>query len=254
MIQRSLLPSSPPATDKVIAAWRFLPCEQNAGDLFSFNQLTKKDLAFHVIDVSGHGVPAAMMTVALSQSLATDNGHTLQPSEDGESVIVVPPGEVLHHLDVEYPIDRFERHFTIAYMLLDLESGTLRYSRAGHPLPFILRRDGRLEELAAGGTIIGLGGVVPFEEGECQLESGDRLFIYTDGIPEAANARGEFFGEDALYRTLQNARELPLDDACGTLIEAVQEFAGTRDFEDDVTLFAIEYDGTAGANGPRVER
>ncbi len=253
-IQRSLLPSHGPATDKVIAAWRFLPCDQNAGDLFAFNQLTQNDFAFHVIDVSGHGVPAAMMTVALSQSLATDNGHTMQPADDGGPPRVVSPAEVLNHLDVEYPIDRFERHFTIAYMLLELDSGVLRYSRAGHPMPFIVRRNGRLEELSAGGTIIGLGGVVPFDEGECRLESGDRLFVYTDGIPEAANATGAFFGEDAMYRVLQEARDLPLDDACGALIDAVEKFAGTHDFDDDVTLFAIEYDGTAGADEPRAEK
>lgn len=254
-IQRSLLPSQAPTSDKLIAAWRFLPCDQNAGDLFAFNQLTSSEFAFHVIDVSGHGVPAAMMTVALSQSLAPDNGHTRQAAEDGGEPVVVPPAQVLNHLDVEYPIERFERHFTIAYMLLDLDTGLLRYSRAGHPMPVVLRRDGTLEELPAGGTIIGLGGVVPFDEGRCQLESGDRLFVYTDGIPEAANAAGEFFGEDALYRALRSARGLPLDDACGRLIDAVQEFAGTHDFDDDVTLFAIEFDGTrAGSDDPRAER
>lgn len=248
-IQRSLMPEHPPTTEKVVAAWRFLPCDQNAGDLFDFTQLTPNDFAFHVIDVSGHGVPAAMMTVALSQSLAIDNGHTLATADENGAGEAVPPAEVLRHLDIEYPIDRFERHFTIAYLLLDLETGALRYSRAGHPMPIVVRRDGTLEELPAGGTIIGLSGIVPFDEGQCQLESGDRLFVYTDGIPEAVNPAGDFFGEEAMYRVLQESRDLPLDDACGRLIEAVESFAGTHDFDDDVTLFAIEYDGTAGANG-----
>lgn len=243
-IQRTLLPSHAPTTNRVTAAWRFLPCEQNAGDLFGFNQLTPDELAFHVTDVSGHGVPAAMMTVALSQSLATDNGRTLLPADDAAPARSVAPAQVLRHLDAEYPIERFERHFTIAYMLLDLSTGSLRYSRAGHPMPFILRRDGSLEELPAGGTIIGLGGAVPFDEGECILQTGDRVFLYTDGIPEATNPDGSFFGEERMYRVLREAAQRPLDDACGALIEAVERFAGTRDFDDDVTLFAIQYDGS----------
>lgn len=246
-IQRSLMPSHPPENDKVRVAWRFLPCDANAGDLFGFDELTPTGFSFHVIDVSGHGVPAAMMTVALSQSLDPGNGHTLVRPDEGGEPTAVAPAQVLSRLDVEYPIDRFERHFTIAYMLLDLETGRLRYSRAGHPKPILIRTDGTLEELEAGGTIIGLGGIMPFDEGECQLRPGDRLFIYTDGIPEAVNPAGEFFGEEAMCSVLQDARDSSLDDACGRLIEAVEQFATTRDFDDDVTLFAIEYEGTAGA-------
>jgi len=253
-IQRSLLPSNPPTTGQVTAAWRFLPCEKNAGDLFAFNQLGPVGFAFHVIDVSGHGVPAAMMTVALSQSLATANGHVLQEPEEGGPAVPVSPAQVLHRLDLEYPIDRFGRHFTISYMLLDLSTGLLRYSRAGHPIPVLLRRDGTREELPAGGTIIGLGGVLPFEEGETRLDAGDRLFLYTDGIPEAADRRGTPFGEEALYRTLERARDETLDQACEDVIQAVGEFAGTSAFEDDVTLFAIEYNGSADQRGPSRER
>lgn len=250
-IQRSLMPSKPPATEKVDVAWRFLPCDANAGDLFGFDQLTPNEFSFHVVDVSGHGVPAAMMTVALSQSLDPSNGHTLVRADETGEPTVVAPAQVLRRLDVEYPIDRFERHFTIAYMLLDLETGRLRYSRAGHPKPILIRTDGTLEELESGGTIIGLGGIMPFDEGECQLRPGDRLFVYTDGIPETVNPAGEFFGEEAMYRVLRDARDSSLDDACGSLIEAVEQFATTRDFDDDVTLFAIEYEGPAEAQESR---
>lgn len=244
-IQRSLLPSTPPSTSRVTTAWRFLPCERTAGDLFEFNQLTENDFAFHVIDVSGHGVPAAMMTVALSQSLATNNGHTLQSPKSGGRPRVVSPGQVLHRLDTEYPIERFGRHFTIAYLLLDLETGRLRYSSAGHPMPFVVRRDGTLEELPAGGTIIGLGGAVPFEEGETQLEPGDRLFVHTDGIPEATDARGAFFGQKAMYQAIHESRHASLNEICSNLIQAVEGFAGSKNFADDVTVFAIEYNGSA---------
>ncbi len=250
-IQRSLLPARGPTTDRVTAAWRYRPCQRSGGDLFSFHELTSDAFAFHVIDVAGHGVPAAMMTVALSQSLSADSGATRERSPGSNRLEAVAPADVLRRLDADYPIDRFDRHFTIAYLLLDLATGLLRYSLAGHPHPVVVRRDGRLEPLKCGGTIIGLGGAVPFDEGRLHLRAGDRVFVFTDGIPEACDPAGHFFGESALHRTLHATRAKSLDAACGHVVESVQRFTGARPFDDDVTLFAIEYEGPAGKRHSR---
>jgi len=97
--------------------------------------------------------------------------------------------------------------------------------------------------LAAGGTIIGLGTGAPFEEEEVQLRAGDRLFLYTDGITELANAAGDLYGEERLYEALAEARGVSLEDACDRVIQSMSRFGDGRLPQDDVTLLAIEFAG-----------
>ncbi len=247
-IQRSLIPQHPPAADSVQVAWRFLPCDRIGGDVFNLYSLDPHNLALYVVDVSGHGVPAAMVTVSVSQSLAVQTGYTVRrPGTDDTPAVLATPADVLAHLEREYPFERFEKFFTISYLVLDHTTGVLQHSRAGHPPPVIVRGDGTVDLLDAGGTIIGLGSDVPFEEETRQLAPGDRVYLHTDGIVECGDDTGEQFGEPRLFELLRDSRHLPLDDTCERLIAALRQFSGGRPFQDDVTLVAVEYTGRPGA-------
>lgn len=248
-IQRLLLPRERPAVDHLAIAWRFLPSAPVGGDLLQIHRLDERRIALIVADVSGHGVPAAMLTVALSQSLVPQAGLLFADSSGASKPPrICTPQEVLTRLDGEYPIERFERHFTICYLVLDVQSGRLVYARAGHPSPVVRRVDGGLEYLDIGGPMIGLSGAVPFEEGELYLAAGDRLFVFTDGLIEQSDPGRERFGLGRLREVIQNTADQPVEPACDALMGALDEFRAGTAFDDDVTLLAVEFRPEGGPN------
>ncbi len=149
-------------------------------------------------------------------------------------------------LDREYPMERFDKYFTIAYALVDHRAGRLRYSLGGHPQPVLLRADGRIEVLDAGGPLIGLGAMLGFDEAEVALQPADRLLLYTDGVVELTDPTGAPFGEERLYRAVHAARGLPLEAACDPLVEPARAFAAGSEPLDDITLLALEFTGAGG--------
>jgi len=244
-IQRALLPRPSLALPGVSLAWRFEPCATIGGDIFNALVLDERALGFFILDVSGHGVPSAMVTVSAAQSLSPVAGLVTRPPAS-ITRRAVAPSAVLAELDREYPFERFERYFTISYLVLDASSGTLRFSSAGHPAPLLLRPDGSLDELSAGGPIIGAGfGPATFDEGEEKLEPGDRVFLYTDGIPEYENAQGVILGAPRFRETLSEGAPLGLEAACERVISAVREFGGSSPPRDDLSLLSFEYVGPA---------
>ena len=244
-IQRSLIPAHMPNVDNYQFAWRFLPYEKIGGDLFNVLQLDEDTVMAYLFDVSGHGVSSAMVSVSVYQSLSLHTGRIVK------RVFVAPPyykilspEEVLLELEREYPFDRFEKFFTITYLLLNIANGRVRYSSAGHPPPVLVRKGGKMEFLRAGGGLIGLGIGPPFREEEVQLAAGDRLYLYSDGIPEFADRSGELFGEARFLVLLKELRNLPLRPGCDRLMEELRRFGAGAPLQDDVTLLAIEFQGT----------
>lgn len=241
-IQQSLLPTVAPKGTSFDFAWRFMPCDQVGGDLFNIFRLDESRIGVYVLDVSGHGVPAAMVATSVAQALDPFSGQILKriipPPPHYE---LVSPAEVLARLNRDYPIERFGMHLTICYLLLDIKSGKVRYSNAALPLPFLIRADGRIEMLREGGTIIGLGDVATFEEGEVTLEHGDRLFLYSDGIVEYQDATGELFGDERFIENLKADCGETLQMACANAIQALMDFGKGHKAEDDLTLVGIEF-------------
>lgn len=232
-IQRALLPRSAPACPAFEAAWRFVPCESVGGDMLDLRPQGDGRYALWLVDVAGHGVPAAMLTVSLAQSLSSSGG-LLAAADAG-------PARVLQRLDAEYPFERFERHATLACLQLDVRDGTLRGSLAGHPEPLVLRADGAVERLGAGGPLLGLGG--PFEEQRLALRPGDRVFLHSDGLVELEGPRAAIFGEERLQAFLAGRRDEPLQATCDALLAEVRAFAGGRPLRDDLTFLALHFHG-----------
>jgi sigma-B regulation protein RsbU (phosphoserine phosphatase) len=239
-IQTRFLPDKRLKTDMFDTYWRYSPCQQVGGDIFNLFQLDENHWAFYILDVSGHGVPAAMLSISLSQILRPTDTLRKQSKVEGSGYRVEEPCEVLKRLDREYPIERFDKHFTICYMVLDTRTRTLSYSSAGHPPPILLRAAGQTELLDERGTVIGLGGVLPFDQGSCVLCPGDRLFLYTDGIAELANESGEYYGEERLYQALERMRGLPLQQIADNVFDEAVSFGGNCPPDDDITLVGID--------------
>jgi phosphoserine phosphatase RsbU/P len=240
-IQKSLLPPHiSESFEGIRTSWMFLPLDHVGGDLLGYKWLDENYMAAYVADVCGHGLPAAMMTAAISISLtsstqAYDQG--LLPEKD----TAFSPRRVLEQLDREYPLERFERPFTIAYLVLHRKTGEFRCSRAGHPMPLIIRKGGSLEPLEAGGSIIGLGRLLPFDESSGRLNPGDSILLYSDGITECSNSSGSF-GIDGLSKVLSQCSGASPERVCQRIMAELFEFKGHAVLQDDVAMLVLTYE------------
>lgn len=241
-IQRSLIPKQPPNFHNLHYAWCFSPSKRVGGDLFNVAALDEGTIMTYLIDVSGHGLASAMVSVAVQQSLSPTTGRLLKrPLGHRPYYRITTPREVLAELDAEYPYERFDEFFTISYLLLNPYTGRVRYANAGHPPPLLLRQDGTLDRLDRGGPLIGLNHREDQDEGEVQLQEGDRLFLYTDGLPEQVDPEGQHYGETRLAAALYDRSLVSLEQTCREVVAEVQRFAGKAGCQDDMTLIGIEY-------------
>jgi len=128
-------------------------------------------------------------------------------------------------------------------LIIDMKDRLINYSNAAHPPPILLRRDGTLEFLDKGGTIIGMGGVLPFEEGRTRAEPGDKLIIYTDGIVEYQTRQDGFYGDERFHEELQRLRDRPISEVVDGVIDSIMDYADHNPPRDDVTLLGIEFKG-----------
>ena len=117
------------------------------------------------------------------------------------------------------------------------------YSNAGHPQPILLHANGSIDSLDKGGSIIGLGAMIPFEEEEIRLQKGDKVILYSDGVTELANANGELFGIDRLLELLRGNVGQPIETLLETVHLSLMGYAGTEQPKDDISLLGIEFDG-----------
>ncbi|MCF8039996.1 MAG: fused response regulator/phosphatase [Desulfohalobiaceae bacterium] len=242
VIQKSLLPMQHPEIDFGRLAWSFTPCEKVGGDIFNFFPLDDEHWALYMLDVSGHGVPSAMISVSVSQLLNPQTGLLIKKSTvAGPAPELVAPAQLLAELDRLYPFERFQKYFTMSYVICNCKTGELSYSSAGHPPPLILRKNGEKEFLEKGGPIIGLGGVIPFEEGQAVLDHGDRLFLYTDGVYENRGETDSFLGREGLYELFSQKKDLPLSEAIDEVFNAVLDFGDRKNPDDDVSVLGFEF-------------
>ena len=240
-IQKSLLPQTTFLADNLEIAWKFEPCEHMGGDIFNIFQIDSEHLGIYMLDVSGHGVPAAMVTVSVSQFLQQNTVQMLK------NFSFMSPTQVLNALDKEFPFERFNNFFTITYFIINTKNGDMIYSNAGHPFPILLRKNETLELLKKGGPTIGMRDFdvlddrkFRFEEGHLKIKPEDKLFIYTDGIVEYQNDNEEFYGDDRFYNSLKVLKNESVHNIIDKCIKSLMEFGNNTSPQDDISLLALE--------------
>jgi serine phosphatase RsbU (regulator of sigma subunit) len=227
-IQTMLLPKEAPPCPGYDIAGHHLPCRTVGGDYFDLVPYNDGRLALVVGDVSGKGLPAAI----LMSSLQARVQMLRETSPDPASAVTL----LNRNFAERCPEGKFVTFF---YALLDPRSGRLQYSNAGHNYPLLLRANGKTEQLAGGGLVLGLFPMAHYELCETELQPGDTLVLYSDGVTEACDPPGEEFGEDRLADFLRaNANE-----CCGRvishLIDHLRSWHGSTAFEDDFTIVLV---------------
>lgn len=242
-IQKALLPQTLPTCEHVRAAWAYRPCEELAGDILNIFRLDAEHLGLYLLDVCGHGVPAALMSSALSHLLSPHpaEGTVLwERMNEPDGPYLVSPAHVAERLNVRFqPGTGFCQFFTMHYGILHIPTGSYRYVSAGHPCPMHLRRQGEGLFLAGGSPAIGIIEKTMFREHRIALEQGDRLVLYSDGILEALNEQGEEFSSSRMRDLLQAARGQTIDQVLSDVVSTVQQWTRGRP-QDDISMAALE--------------
>jgi len=234
-IQLSLLPEGSPTIPGWEFAAMYCPARLVGGDFYDFFELPGKPRRFGIViaDVAGKGVPAALF-MALSRSMIRTKALT-----GCSPVTAFKRANRLIARD-----SRSNLFLSAFYALLDVESGTLTYARAGHDLPLWLKTQNSqpvtIESLQAKGIVLGIFEHIELEERQIQLEHGDMLILYTDGITEAFNEHEEMFGTERLQDLVQHHAHLNAQAMIQLITDHVKNFMQTREQADDFTMVVIK--------------
>ena len=228
-IQMGLLPKGAPMIEGYDLAGKSLPAKSVGGDYFDLIRLGDGRLFFCLGDISGKGMPAALL---MSNMLATLRGQNLD---------LTTPGSIMNYSNEHmFRNTDPERFSTLFLGVLDPENAELTYSNAGHNLPFIVNETGSVKRLETGNIVLGAIEDVTYTEDSVKLEKGDTLLIFSDGISEAINPDEEEFGEDPLPALVNANRESTAMVLIDTIIEEVIRHAGKAPQRDDMTMVVIK--------------
>jgi PAS domain S-box-containing protein len=236
-IQLSLLPGSPLQVDGALVAGYCLPATHVGGDYFDYF-CGPDSVDIVIADVSGHSMGAALVMAETRSTLKAEALHRL--CEDGSRI---GTGEILHTLNALLfdDLSRADLFITMFYMKYHRATRRLSYANAGHNRP-LLRRAGETacRELDADGLIFGVSKNVAFEEKGTVLRKGDLVLLYTDGITEAQNPEGEFFGADRLGKLFAAQGAKMPQEIINTIVEELQTFCRSHSFADDISLVILK--------------
>jgi sigma-B regulation protein RsbU (phosphoserine phosphatase) len=247
--QKSLLPSGFPDISNMEFAARFIPSAYGSGDIYNIFRLDETNIGLYNIDVSGHGVSAAFFSVCLNQRLSQGPqsfGLVKAPIDSPPYYQINSPIEVVASLDEEDMLGKYGRYFTMIYSIVNVETGSLSFYRAGHNYPLLIHDKNKSHYIEGGGPPIGLGiSLSKKQEQDIKLEAGDQLILFSDGINDAFSpkSRKRYGLERARDLLMRNYPE-PLKRSFNRLISDVQEFIGQDGFSDDISIIGFRWLGS----------
>jgi sigma-B regulation protein RsbU (phosphoserine phosphatase) len=227
-IQRALLPSSPPQHQGVDLLGQMVSSTEVGGDYFDYFALDDERIVIAIGDVSGKGIPAALLMASLQ---AVFKNRAIKGG--------LAPSALNQELN-DYMVDHAKpgQFATFFCGLVDLRRSTLTFSNAGQ-CPALLSKRGYVDRLGNGGMVLGASRLHRFDEGTVAFQPGDMLFLYTDGVTEQTNASGEQFGEERLVQFIQANRNLPPGELQNALLDTISAFGGGRQDDDLTSVIAL---------------
>jgi sigma-B regulation protein RsbU (phosphoserine phosphatase) len=232
-IQLSILPHSIPKLPGLEIAARFLPMTSVAGDFYDFIEIDEKHIGILIADVSGHGLPSALIASMLQVALTAQAGHASEPAK-----VLLGLNHAL--------CGKFTHNFvTAAYVYVDLDKNLMRYAGAGHPPVLQLRNStGKTAKVLENGLVLGMVDEATYDALEFPLEPGDRYVLYTDGVLEATNSAQEQFGADRFMRFIEDHKHLAADQFSETFLTELSRWSSLTPLQgqqDDITLLVIDF-------------
>jgi sigma-B regulation protein RsbU (phosphoserine phosphatase) len=227
-IQSSLLPRSAPAIPGYDIACRGVPALSVGGDYYDVIPIDGSRVALCVADVSGHGMPAALLMANLQATIRS------------QALAAVSPAECLTRSNrLLFRNTDAGRFATCFYGVLEHATGRLAYTNAGHDHPLLVRGDGSQDSLTTGGLVLGVREESAYEEGALALEPGSVLVIYSDGVTETFNAHHHEFGVDGLRAAVARSRDDTAARILEEILEAADAHANGNPRSDDMTLMVL---------------
>jgi len=227
-IQASTLPGSVPEIDKLRIYAAYRPMTEVAGDFYEFIPVDQNRLGILVADVSGHGVPAALIAAMMKTA-----AKSIVP-------FVHSPGDVLQGLNRMLSGQPRDQFVTAAYLFVDTQKYAARYSAAGHP-PLLLLREGTLQRIESNGLVFGVMPEPDYPVYDMPIRPGDRLLLYTDGVIEPENAGRESFGDRRLEQVVRKNQSSPPSELVDRVLREIRLWQpASLAQQDDITLIVID--------------
>ncbi|MCZ6828135.1 MAG: PP2C family protein-serine/threonine phosphatase, partial [Gammaproteobacteria bacterium] len=232
-IQHSMLPDIVPECSEIALCASMDAAREVGGDFYDYFMLNDEELCFCVADVSGKGVGSALfmaMTKLLIKSRASDDKL---------------PSKILSRVNADLAADNPECMFVTVFLgTINLRSGRVTYSNAGHNPPLIKRASGAVDQVPdIHGPILGVQEGREYGESNVDLGPGDVLLIFTDGVTEAMDREDNLYSDTRLLQTMQEISEISADSVLKTVRGSVDEFALGAEQADDITMITLQYNG-----------
>ncbi|OAI49951.1 serine/threonine protein phosphatase [Planctomycetaceae bacterium SCGC AG-212-F19] len=228
-LQTRLLPANPPSLPEIDMHAHYAPLDPLGGDYYDFVQSDARHLGILIADASGHSIPAAMVAIMTRTAFAAAARDVLRPAP-----VLAAINTHLHGLTGEHFVTAF-------YGLFHRETRKLTYANAGHPLPYrFARATGACTPLVARGTMLGIMPEADYDEHAVQLEPGDKLCFYTDGLVDAHNDAGEHYGGARLQECLRAHGAEPAGAVVAHVVDCLNAFRGNQPVKDDLTILIAD--------------
>ncbi|MCX7679245.1 MAG: SpoIIE family protein phosphatase [Spirochaetes bacterium] len=231
-VQETILPTKLPYNEHIKIASKIIPLMEVSGDFYDVIRISDDRVAIAMVDVSGHGVPSALLT----SMIKTEIDNQLKTHTD--------PAIVCTRINQNLRLTLSETGFycTMILCLIDLSKMEMEYSNCGHISPIVVKTDGKVEMLTTEGFIIGTLLDASYETKKLQIETGDRIYFYTDGLIEARGYKGEQFGESRFIDLILQTKAQGVETQLATILATVEEFGKQEGAEkrDDITLMIVE--------------
>lgn len=244
-LQQSLVREKHRSFENASLSFTLQPAGHVGGDLVGYFPISKREVGFFSIDVSGHGVSSALMTARLAGYLTSpspEQNIALAYAPD-ESIFARPLSEVVADLN-RIVLEEMEtdHYFTVILAVANMQTGQVTLCQAGHPHPLVRRKTGKIEQSGPGGLPVGLFAEAEFEEFQIDLRQGDQLILASDGVTECPNAKNEMLGEEGFEELISNLNGLCGPTLLETLVWKLSEFSDDAAFPDDVSAVLYEFD------------
>lgn len=234
-VQRALYPRAVPHLESLTLRALCHPARTVSGDFYDYQPLVPGKVALLLGDVAGKGISAALLMASIQSSFRTLIRECIDYAKASPNYCWSTAHLVARLNEQVYATTSPEKYATLFLAIYDDTTGLLEYTNAGHLPPILLRRD-RIEHLSVDGTVVGAFPKVPYGESRLQLEKDDLLIAFTDGVSEPENAYGEMFGEERLVDLVRQKFDRGDDEIMQSVADSVQQWTGTAEMQDDLTL------------------